>query len=71
MSSIGMALVAKCVASNSQRRDKAVLAVYAAAKDVLPPSIANKTEHFSFKSGCVVQVENNEMCRQLRIAKEN
>ena len=38
-----------------------VLAIYIAAKTFYLPFITNKTEHFSFKSGCVVQVENGEM----------
>ena len=29
------------------------------------PLITIKTEHFSFKSGCVVQVENDEIRREL------
>ena len=29
------------------------------------PFMTNKTEHFSFKSGCVVLVENGETRRQL------
>ena len=66
MSSIGVALVTKCVACYSQRRlGKAVLAVYIAAKDIYPPFITSKTERFSFKSGCVVRVEIGEMRRQL------
>ena len=39
-----------------------MLAVYKAAKDAF---ISNKTKCFSFKSGCVVRVENGEMRRQL------
>ena len=31
--------------------------------------ITNKIEHFSFKSGCVVRVENGEMCLQLQPKK--
>ena len=31
-----------------------------------PPFNANKTKHFSFKSGCVVHEENGEMSRQLK-----
>ena len=43
-----------------------MLAVYIAAKDLLPaPFIASKTKRFSFKSGCVVRVENGEIHRQL------
>ena len=30
-----------------------------------PSFITNKTEHFSFQSGCVVRVENDEIRRQL------
>ena len=30
-----------------------------------PPFITNKTKCFSFKSGCIVHVENGEMRRQL------
>ena len=30
-----------------------------------PSFITNKTEHFSFKSGCVLRVENDEMRHQL------
>ena len=37
-------------------QSKAILAVYIAEKDVLAAFIANKTEHVSFKSGCVVLV---------------
>ena len=29
------------------------------------PFIVNKTKRFSFKSGCVIWVENDEMRRQL------
>ena len=42
-----------------------MLAVYKAAKAFNPPFITNKTKRFSFKSGCVVPVENGEMRRQL------
>ena len=31
-----------------------------------PSFITNKTDRFSFKGGCVVQVENDEMRRQLQ-----
>ena len=39
--------------------------VYIGTKDVFPSFITNKTEHFSFNSGCAVQVENDKMRRQL------
>ena len=32
---------------------------------VYPSFITNKTDRFSFKSGCVVLVENDEMRHQL------
>ena len=35
---------------------KAALVVFTATKDKYPPFITNKTEHISFKSGCVLQV---------------
>ena len=31
--------------------------------------ITNKIKHFSFKSGCVVHVANNKICRQLQLKK--
>ena len=36
-----------------------------------PPFISNKTEQCSFKSGCVVQVENDEIRCQLQSSKTN
>ena len=37
-------------------KGKAVLAVNIAAKGVICAVITNRTEHFSFKCGCLVQV---------------
>ena len=60
------ALVAKCVASYSQRRLRSVLAIYISLQVTLCPSfITNKMERFSFKSGCVVRLENDKTRRQL------
>ena len=39
-------------------KSEAVLTVYKAAKTFYPPFITNKMKCFSFKSGCVVGVEN-------------
>ena len=40
--------------------DMAVLAFYIAAEDVFfPLFFTSKTEHFSFKSGCVIRVVNH------------
>ena len=39
---------------------KLLLSVYITAKDAYLP-FTNKTEHFSFKSGYVLRVENDEM----------
>ena len=36
-----------------------------------PPFISNKMEQFSFKSGCVVRVENDEIRCQLQSSKTN
>ena len=48
------------------KKTKAVLAVYIVAKDGLPTlKLHNKMKCFSFKSGCVIQVEIGEMRRQL------
>ena len=33
--------------------------------------IINQAKHFSFKSGCVIQVASNEMCNQLQPMKTN
>ena len=56
----------KCVASYSQRRlRKACISRLYSSKTFYPPSITNKTERFSFKSGCVIRVENEEMRNQL------
>ena len=54
-------IVMKCVASYSQGR----LVVFIIEKYVCLPFINNKMKHFSFKSGCVVRVENGKMCHQL------
>ena len=57
-------LVTKCVASNSQKRPRqgCISRLYSSKR---LSSITNKMERFSFKSGCVVQVENDEMHHQL------
>ena len=34
-----------------------------------PSFLANKTERFSFKSGCVIRVENGEIRHQLQLKK--
>ena len=70
---IGVALVTTCIASYSQRRlrCKAILAIYITAKDVSPTFIINKLMCFSFKSGCVVCVENAEIRHQLQLKKTN
>ena len=47
----------------------AALSVYIIAKGVLPPFITNKIEHLSFKSGCVILVENGETPHQLQPKK--
>ena len=38
-------------------------------KTLYPPFITNKTERFSFKSGCVIEVDNDEMRSQLKPKK--
>ena len=50
---------------------KALLVIYIAAYDISPAFIANKTKCFSFKSGCVVRVENSKMHFQLKPKKAN
>ena len=44
----------KCVASYSQRRLR--LGFYIVTKDVLAALITKKTQHISFKGGCVIRV---------------
>ena len=59
MSVIGMTLVTKCIASNSERRleGTAILAIYIAAKDILSrPPLVTRWSALVFKSGCVVWV---------------
>ena len=51
--------------TTKEDKGKAVLAVYKAAKAFYLSFIPNKTERFSFKSGCVVRVENDKMHHQL------
>ena len=46
-----------------------ILPVYIAEKSFYPLYIANMTEHFSFKSGCVIGVASNEMRGQLQPKK--
>ena len=66
MSSIDVALVTKCVASYSYKKQgSTVLSFYITAKGVLSTLITSKIDRFRFKSGCVVQVEKGEMRRQL------
>ena len=48
-----------------KNNNNAVLSVYITAKFVLPALQTTKMEHFSFKSGCVEWVENDEMHCQL------
>ena len=52
---MGVAQVTKYV-SNYSKRSNAVLAIDIAAKGVYTLYITNKTECFSFKSGCVVRL---------------
>ena len=53
----GSGLSTKCVTSCQRRLRKAILAADVAAKGIMHTFYySNKTEHFSFKSGCVVQV---------------
>ena len=51
---MGVALVTKYVPSYSQRRIRQCC--ISLLKALYAQYITNKTEHFSFKSGCVVQV---------------
>ena len=46
-----------------------LLSEYITTKDIYLPFITNKTEHTSFKSGCVVRVENGKMRIQLQPKK--
>ena len=68
-SSVGVALVKKCVTLVTAKEDqgKAVLAVCIPIKEVLRVLHSNKTECFirSFKSGCVIRMENDKMSLQL------
>ena len=41
-----------------QPKKTKVTLYYQPQKAFYPPFIANKTEHFNFKNGCVIRVEN-------------
>ena len=66
MSLMSVALVIKWVAITAKEgKGNTALSFCLTAKDVLPVLLANKKERFSFKSGCIVWVDNDEMCRLL------
>ena len=58
MLSICVPVVTKCVARTAKKTVVVLQYIVLTAKGVLPAFITKKTEHFSFKSGCVVQVKN-------------
>ena len=64
-------ILARCVSNYTQRtlRSGCIIHFYSSKRSFSPPFITNKTERFSIKRGCAMQVENGKTHRQLKPKK--